>query len=250
MPHATPSLSPSLSGQRVLITGGTTGVGLATAQRLAADGCRVFVCGRDPDDLAAALERVGKDGGRVHGVATDIGTEDGIRQLFAAADRWLGGLDIAILNAGIASHGELTTMSPGDCRRVIDVNLTGMVCCALEAMQRMKGSGGQIVFTGSMSAHVFDERASVYVATKAGLRGFATSLRKEANPLGIRVCLIEPGTISSDMVDETAEQQEEMIADQRMLRPGDVARAIHFMLTQPEGCDVIQLQLRPHLQLI
>ncbi len=208
------------------------------------------MCGRDPNDLAAALDLIGSSGGIIHGVATDIGTEEGIRKLFSAADQWLGGLDIAILNAGIASHGELTTMSHADCRRVIDVNLTGMVCCALEAFQRMKGSGGQVVLTGSMSAHVFDERASVYVATKAGIRGFATSLRKEANPLGIKVSLIEPGTISSDMVDETPEQQEEMIADKRMLRAEDVARSIHFMLTQPDWCDVIQLQLRPHLQLI
>lgn len=249
-PLPNPNSNP-LDGKRVLITGGTSGVGRATAALLASKGCHVFICGRNPDKLSAAIESIGSQGGRVAGAAVDVGTTEGILQLFAAADAFLGGLDFAILNAGVGCKGELSTLSHEECNYVLSVNLISYISCSLEAIKRMSGNRGcHIVMTGSMSADVFDTRAAVYTATKCGIRGFATSLRKEANPLGIKVSLIEPGTISSDMVDETMEQQMQMIADLRMLKSEDVANAIHFMLTQPEWCDVIQLKLRPHLQLI
>jgi NADP-dependent 3-hydroxy acid dehydrogenase YdfG len=103
---------------------------------------------------------------------------------------------------------------------------------------------------GSLSAEVFDPNAAVYTATKAGVRGFAGSLRKELNPHGIRVSLIEPGSIGTDMVDESAAEQQRMQEEMKMLRADDVARAILFVLTQPERSDVIHLQVRPHLQIV
>lgn len=240
----------NLAGKRVIVTGGTTGVGRATARLLVPKGCRVFICGRDEGHLADALQAIRAEGGDIGGVAADVATAEGVRCLFAEADAWLGGLDIAILNAGIGANGSLTTMSHEECRQVVEVNLLSYITCSLEAFRRMSGNGGHVVMTGSMSAHVFEEGAAVYVATKSGVRGFATSLRKEANPLGIKVSLIEPGSIGTDMVDESPERQREMIEELLMLRAEDVASAIHFMLCQPENCDVVTLQLRPHLQLI
>jgi len=241
-----------LRSQRALIAGGTTGVGRATAALLASRGCRVFICGRDPGDLEKAIEGVRKDGGEISGVSADLAEIAGVRKLFKAADEWLGGLDIAVLNAGIGSHGELVTISHEELRAVVNVNLLSVIHCSQEALRRMStsGKGGQIVMTGSLSAEVFDERAAVYTATKAGIRGFAGSLRKEANPLGVRVSLLEPGSIGTDMVDESLEEQRRMQDEMRMLRAEDVARSIFFVLTQPARCDVISLQVRPHLQLV
>ena len=239
-----------LSGRRALITGGTTGVGRATAHLLASHGCRVFICGRDPRHLDDAIRSVREKGGAIDGVSADISTTDGVLTVFKAADAFLGGLDIGIVNAGVGCKGELTTMTHEECRYVLDVNLGASIACCLEAFRRMSGAGGHVVLTGSMSADVFDTRSSVYVATKCAIRGFATCLRKEANPLGIKVSLIEPGSIGSDMVDETPEQQQRMREELKMLRAEDVANAILFMLCQPPWCDVIQLKLRPHLQLI
>ena len=247
-PDAPLWIPESLEGKRTVVVGGTTGVGRATATLLARVGCRVFVCGRNPDHLRDVIASTGD--GRLDGLEADIGTTEGIERFFDGADRWLGGLDIAVLNAGIGAHGPLSDMSHEDYRRVIDVNLASYVGCAMESIRRMKDCGGHIVMTGSMSAHVFDENAAVYTATKAGIRGFAFSLRKEVNPLRIRVSLIEPGTIGSEMVDETPEQKEQMIAGLRMMRSEDVARAIHYALIQPPVCDVISMQLKPHLQII
>lgn len=239
-----------LRGQRALIAGGTTGVGRATAALLASQGCRVFICGRDAEVLGKTISAIGKEGGDVGGVSADLAGIEGVLKFFAAADEWLGGLDIAVLTAGLGSHGELLKISHEELREVVNVNLLSVIHCSREALLRMSGMGGQIVMTGSMSAEVFDGNAAVYTATKAGIRGFAGSLRKEANPLGVRVCLLEPGAIGTDMVDESAEEQRRMQEEMKMLRAEDIARSILFVLTQPPRCDVITLQVRPRLQLI
>ena len=239
-----------LNGSRVLITGGSTGVGRAAALLFASQGCRVFICGRDCQHLAEAIEAGRQIGREIGGIAIDLSDSDSITTLFGAADEWLGGVDIALLNAGTGAHGVLTSMTHEACEEVVHVNLLSYIRCSLELMKRMAGRGGQIIMTGSMSAAVAEEEAAVYVATKFGVRGFARSLRKEANPLGVRVSLIEPGAIGSDMVDETCEQQRRMQEELRMLRAEDVARAIFLIASQPSRCDVIELQVRPHLQLI
>jgi len=239
-----------LHGKCVLIAGGTTGAGYAIARLLAAQGCRVFVCGRDAEDLQRALQSIRDEGGEIHGCNVDLEGSGGIEQLFSDADAWLGGLDIAIMCAGLASHGKLEEMSHEECRRVVKVNLLSVIGCSLEAMRRMAGKRGQIVMIGSLSAEVFDGEAAVYTATKCGVRGFASSLRKEANPAGVRVALIEPGSIGSDMVDESVVEQRRMQEEMKMLRPEDIARSVLHVLIQPPLCDVIQLQVRPHLQLI
>jgi NAD(P)-dependent dehydrogenase (short-subunit alcohol dehydrogenase family) len=240
----------SLEGKRVIVTGGSTGVGRAVALMFAALGCRVFICGRDRQHLADAIAAGRGQRGEIGGIPVDLGSREGVETFFQGADDWLGGVDIAILNAGLGAHGELASMSRGEYRNVIEVNLVSHVACSHELIPRMKGSGGQIVLIGSMSAAVAEEMAAVYVATKAGLRGFARSLRKEANPMGIRVSLIEPGSIGTDMVDEDAARQREMQEELRMLKAEDVARTILFVARQPPRCDVIELQVRPHLQII
>jgi NADP-dependent 3-hydroxy acid dehydrogenase YdfG len=240
----------SLRGQRVLITGGTTGVGRAVAELLGAEGCRVFIGGSDPEHLRQALEGIRETCRDVNGATSDIGTVEGVREFFGAAEEWLGGVDIVILCAGIGANGELSKQSHEECRQLVNVNLLSVIHGSLEAVRRMQRRRGQIVMIGSLSAEVFDPNAAVYTATKAGVRGFAGSLRKELNPHGIRVSLIEPGSIGTEMVDESAAEQQRMQEEMKMLRADDVARAILFVLTQPERSDVIHLQVRPHLQIV
>jgi len=240
----------SLEGSRVLVTGGTTGVGRAAALLFASQGCRVFICGRDRQHLADAIAAGKESHGEVGGTEVDLSDPGGISALFQAADKWLGGVDIAILNAGLGAHGTLASMTHEECQQVVQVNLLSYIGCSLELIKRMEGRGGQIIMTGSMSAAIAEEEAAVYVATKFGVRGFARSLRKEANPLGIRVSLVEPGAIGTDMVDESCDQQRDMQEALKMLRAEDVARAIFLIASQPARCDIIEVQVRPHLQII
>jgi NADP-dependent 3-hydroxy acid dehydrogenase YdfG len=121
-----------------------------------------------------------------------------------------------------------------------------------EAVKRMKANGwGHIVNIGSMSADVREKDSSVYVATKAGIQGFSEALRKEVNALGIKVTLIEPGAVGTDMQDQySPEEQRERIEQMKMLRSEDIAACVLYTITQPKRCDVVTLQIRPHLQSI
>jgi NADP-dependent 3-hydroxy acid dehydrogenase YdfG len=133
---------------------------------------------------------------------------------------------------------------------ILKTNLLGYMAIAHEAVERMKASGwGHIVNIGSMSADVREKDSSVYVATKAGIQGFSEALRKEVNPLGIKVTLIEPGAVGTDMQDQySPEEQRERIEQMKMLRAEDIAACVLYTITQPKRCDVVALQIRPHLQ--
>jgi NADP-dependent 3-hydroxy acid dehydrogenase YdfG len=121
-----------------------------------------------------------------------------------------------------------------------------------EAVERMKANGwGHIVNIGSMSADVREKDSSVYVATKSGIQGFSEALRKEVNPLGIKVTLIEPGAVGTDMQSEySPKEQRKQIEKMEMLRAEDIAACVLYTITQPKRCDVVSLQIRPHLQSI
>ena len=101
-----------------------------------------------------------------------------------------------------------------------------------------------------MSADVREKGSSVYVATKAGIQGFSETLRKEVNPLGVKVTLIEPGAVGTDMQPSTPDEQREKTKELEMLKAEDIAQCVLYVLTQPKRCDVVEVKIRPHLQLI
>jgi NADP-dependent 3-hydroxy acid dehydrogenase YdfG len=244
--HREPTVS--LKGYRILVTGGTTGIGRATALELAIRGAEVLVGGTDPQHLEDALASFASVPGKVEGILADVGTKEGVLEMFEAVDERLGGLDIAILNAGIAESGPLVKMSHDVCHEIVNVNLNGYISCALESMKRMTGKGGQIILIGSMSAEECGKNSATYVASKSGIRGFSKSLRKEANPHGIRVSLIEPGKVGTDMQEETPKEQQEAEQQRTMLTAEDIARGVLFIIGQPDRCDIVLLQVRPRLQ--
>lgn len=241
---------PSLKGRRIVITGGTTGIGRAIANLLGEEGARLYICGRHQAELTDALKSIQGSGGSVKGELVDLSKPEEIRRFFRQAEQALGGLDVLVANAAIAGSG-IGEETSHHWRYVLDTNLLGYVGSVKEAMDCMrKARRGHIVLIGSMSADAREAGSSVYVATKAAVQGFAEALRKEVNPLGIKVSLIEPGAVGSDMQEESPEEQREMICRQEMLRAEDIAVAVHYVLTQPQRCDVVELKIRPVLQAI
>ena len=101
-----------------------------------------------------------------------------------------------------------------------------------------------------MSANVREEASSVYVATKSGIQGFSESLRKQVNPFGIKVTVIEPGAVDTDMQAEDTETKKENVDKGEMMTATDIAAAVLYAISQPQRCDVVELKIRPHLQLI
>ena len=238
---------PSLEGKKVLITGGTTGIGRAIAVLLASYGADIFICGRDRQHLEDALQRIGEVG-RGDGIAIDLAEPDNVQRFFDAGVAALGGIDVAVINAAIPAKG-ITKMSEPDLRYAIAVDFTAYLLSSHAAAEALKDHG-DIIFVGSMSAHTLSAESSVYAGMKKGIQGFAEALRKELAPKNIKTCLIEPGKTGADFQykEFTAEQQAEAIRKEEMLRAEDIAVGVHYVLTQPNRAIVQQLTIAPREQ--
>lgn len=223
---------PSLSGRRVVVTGGTTGIGRAIAVLLATEGAKLFVCGRTPEHLDDALARI-REVGEGDGINVDLTKRDDVRRFFDAATDYLGGIDVAVINAAVPAEA-LADTGEADLDYQIAADFTSYLTTTKAAIDRMQ-AGSDIILIGSMSAVSQSGGNSIYVAAKSGIEGFAHSLRQELSEKDIKVGLIEPGFTGADFQypEYPPEKQVEMINDQVMLRAEDIAVAAHFMLTQP-----------------
>lgn len=241
----TENRTASLSGKRILLTGGTTGIGRATLKALAAEGAHVLTFGRHQETLDEALSDID---GTVKGIVADAATAEGIEQVFAQVDDQLGGIDILVACAALGAQ-PIHEMADADWRYVIDANLTGYLACARAAILRMeKRGGGHLLFVGSISTEIKAAGESVYAATKAGIHAFAETLRKEVADKGIRVGVIQPGSVDTEMQECSEGEKRAAIAEGRMLPAEHVADAILFMLTRSANCDIVNLRIEPLLQ--
>jgi NADP-dependent 3-hydroxy acid dehydrogenase YdfG len=237
-----------VAGKSVVVTGGTTGIGLATARLLAARGARLLIFGRHEKELREALDGI-TSVGEVYGLTADVSTNEDVRRVFREADEKLGGVDILVNNAALSADSILDSEYE-EWQYVINTNLLGYMACCREAVERMRRRGeGHIVNIGSMSADLREEESNVYVATKAAVQGFTEALRKAVNKEGIKVTLVEPGKVASDM-SGPKEEQPEKERRLEMLKAEDIAECVYFCLAQPRRCDVVAMQIRPLMQII
>jgi NADP-dependent 3-hydroxy acid dehydrogenase YdfG len=240
----------SLAGKAIVVAGGTSGIGLATARLLGAQGARVFIFGRDETELGDARRQIEDAGGKAFGTTADQSKVEEVRRIFEEVDKQLGSIDILVNCAAVETEGVMEGQLE-DMLYTVQTNLFGYLACSHEALQRMKQQrSGHIINIGSMSAEAREESGDVYVSTKAAIQGFSGSLRKSANREGIRVTLIEPGLIDTPLVGESEEAKQKQKAQQKILPPEDIAESVLYCLTQPQRCDVVSVQVRPIRQII
>lgn len=237
---------PNLKGKRIIISGGTTGIGRAIAVLLASEGARVFICGRDEQHLADGIERI-REVGEGDGIALDLARDDGVKRFFEAGEKYLGGIDVAVINAAIPAEG-LSSMSADEVSYAIATDFTAYLMSAHAAQERMLA--GDIVLIGSMSAHILGPGSTVYAGIKAGIAAFSEALRRELGPKGIKVALVEPGNTGADFQspDISPAEQADQINQEKMLRAEDIAVGVHFILTQPSRAVLQSLVMVPRVE--
>ena len=237
-----------LAGKRILVTGGTTGIGLATVAQLVRRGAHVVTFGRHQDSLDSALEHAGSGPGTVDGIIADAATREGIDAVFAHMDATLGGIDMLVTCAALGAQ-PIHEMEEDSWRYVVETNLIGTLASARRALLRMNAQrGGHLLFVGSISNEIKAVGESVYAATKAGIQAFAETLRKEVAEKNIKVSVIQPGSVSTPMQECSDDQKDQAIADHQMLYAEEVAETIVFALTRSERADIVNLRIEPRVQ--
>lgn len=189
-----------LAGKRVLVCGGSSGIGLAAARRFLEEGCRVFISGLDPAEVAAAVTGL-RDGGDITGVACDVSKEPDVALMVAAADAALGGIDVLANNAGTAQRDAFLAITVADWDRILAVNLRGMflVAQAVSKIMVQRGAGGVIINMSSTNGIAGEEDYAHYNASKGGVLLLSKTMAVELGRHGIRVNALCPGYILSSL---------------------------------------------------
>lgn len=233
-----------LTGQVVLITGGSRGVGLAIAQRLARREARVVLVARDPGRLHGAAESIRAFGGSVLDCVADVRDHQAMAAATRRAEAAFGGIDTVIINAAFARYAPVGELSLDLWREMLDVNLTGAFITtqvALPALRRR--GGGRIVAISSDAGRRGVPTMTAYCASKHGLQGFMAALESELSDEPILCTTIVPGPIATDFGVRSREQR--LQSGGRFLEPDDVAAAVEHVLEQPGRAWTRELVLWP-----
>jgi NAD(P)-dependent dehydrogenase (short-subunit alcohol dehydrogenase family) len=228
-------MSKKLEGKVAVVTGGNSGIGLATAWRFVAEGAHVFITGRRQAELDEALKHIGKNVTAVRGDVSNLADLD---RLFATVKQQKGHLDVLFANAGVGALAPLGSISEEHFDKVFNINVKGLLFTVQKALPIFT-DGGSIILNASIAASKGTEGSSIYSATKAAVRSFARCWTTDLRHRKIRVNVISPGPIETPIFNKaglTREQIDEFKASQvaavpmgRMGTPDEVAKAAVFL---------------------
>ena len=224
-----------LEGKVALITGGNSGIGLATAKQFVNEGAYVFITGRREAELAAAKKQIGKN---VTAIQGDVSNLDDLDRLFAQIKKEKGKIDIVFANAGVARYAPLGAITEDFFDSIFDINVKGVLFTVQKSLPLLR-DGGSIILNASIVGSKGLSSNSVYSATKAAVRSFARTWTTDLKDRRIRVNAVSPGPIDTPGLSEllasseTGEQRKKMISTTvplgRFGRPEEIAKAVVFL---------------------
>ncbi len=234
-----------------LVTGASSGIGEATARALARCRMRVAVAARRTDQLEALVERIGQEGGEALALGVDVTDERQVQAMVRRTQHQWGRLDILVNSAGVMLLGPIAGAETEDWRRMISTNLLGLLYATHAVLPLMKAQqSGHIVNISSLAGRIARAGSGVYNATKWGVGAFSEALRQECVQDHIRVTVIEPGVVETDLASHITNPAAREIALRRIqdimpLQREDIANAIVYAVTQPAHVNVNEILLRP-----
>jgi NADP-dependent 3-hydroxy acid dehydrogenase YdfG len=268
--------SATFAGRSAVVTGASSGIGRAIAERLGAAGAHVVLSGRTEAPLKESADRIVAAGGTAHPVVADLRDLDAVRGLIDTAVADTGRLDVMVNNAGLAHHGAIVGADPAGWREMLEVNILALLAGTSAAVQAMRacGTAGHVVNVSSVAATRPD--SGVYGATKHAVDVIAETLRKELVDDPIRVVTVLPGAVLTNfgrhldpavvqgfaamagsevevvpgahLPDEVLDAGREQLTDM-FLTPDDIAEAVLFAVTQPARVHVAEVVVRPNRDL-
>ena len=230
-----------LAGKTALITGGNSGIGLATAKQFVNEGAYVYISGRRDTELAAAVKEIG---GNVTGVQGDVSNLGDLDRLFAQIKREKGKLDIVFANAGIAKYAPFGKITEEHYDSIFDINVKGLLFTVQKALPLLQ-DGASVILNASIVGSKGLSMNSVYSATKAAVRSFARTWTTDLKDRRIRVNAVSPGPIDTpglkDLVASTGADEQRLKAISsavplgRLGTPDEVAKAVVFLASDDSG---------------
>ncbi len=247
--------STDLSGRVVAVTGASSGIGEATALAAAAAGASVSLAARRLDRIQGLAERINADGGRAVAIETDVTDEASANAFVTNTREVLGGLDVLVNNAGVMLLGAVTGANTDEWRQMINVNCLGLLYCCHAALPVMgEGGGGHIINVASVAGRRASLGSAVYNMTKYGVVGFSEGLRQEALHAGVRVTVVEPGWVETELLDhntnEFVQQSAAKLKEKvgKVLESVDIANAIIYIAGQPDHVNISEVMVVPTRQ--
>jgi NADP-dependent 3-hydroxy acid dehydrogenase YdfG len=244
-------MTEGLQGKVCVVTGASSGIGAATARRLSAAGASVALAGRREDRLRELADEISGEGNPAVPIATDVTVESECSALIERTRSELGRLDVLINNAGVMLLGPIQGADTEEWRRMVSVNLLGLFYCTHAALPVMRDQGGgHIVNISSVAGRTASLGVGVYNATKWGVGAFSESLRQEALHVNVRVTIIEPGFVETELQDHSTDPMaraaiEDIRQKTTPLQAEDIAEAIHYAVAQPPHVSVNEVLVRP-----
>jgi NAD(P)-dependent dehydrogenase (short-subunit alcohol dehydrogenase family) len=236
-----PNESKPLSGQVAVVTGAGGGIGSAISHRLAALGATVVLAGRTLKTLQTVASGIAANGGQAQVAQSDVSSLESIQALAALVDKSFGRTDILVNNAGVGSFSApLHELTPEGWEKVLNTNLRGVYYCIHAfAPMMIRGKGGHIVNISSLAGKNALPNGAAYAASKWGLNGLSYSVAEELRPHNIRVAVVCPGSVNTDLSPHAGKDPN------KMLQPEDVAHVVAMLVTQAPQSFASEVLLRP-----
>lgn len=245
-----------LDGTVALVTGASSGIGEATAAALAAQGAAVALAARRKDRLDALVSRISDSGGKALAIETDVTDQEQARATVERTVSELGRLDTLVNNAGQMLLGPILDAPTEEWDRMIALNLQGLLYCSHAALPHLLSAAessprgvADLINISSVAGRVARVGSGVYNLTKWGVGAFSESLRQEVTKRNVRVSLVEPGAVATELTDhirpEIREQARDRFAGIERLESEDIARTIEFIVRQPRRVAINEVLIRP-----